>query len=60
MVYRGVQAYLLPLLVGDSQGEFEVLVDLIEQTLNLAVTDENERFGCVFNVPDVVSIEISM
>jgi hypothetical protein len=56
----GVQVYLLPLLVGDSQGEFEVLVDLIEQTLNLGVTDENERFGCVFNVPDVVPIEISM
>ena len=61
VIRKAAHQSVFALLVSNSKTQLQVIVDLSQKSLNLSVTDEDERLGVVVKVPDVVSVvEVSV
>jgi hypothetical protein len=61
MVGKSTDKGVLTLLVGDTEAELEMIVDLAKKVLELGLVNEDERFGVVVDVPDeVTAVKVSV
>lgn len=58
MVREACSKAFLALLIGDAEAEVEVIVNLSEQSLCLALSDEDYGLRSV-DIPDIVTAKVS-